>query len=220
VHPDGRVIWVDVHGTVLYSADGTPNRFFGTSVDIIERKLFLEALKRSEEELRALAESMPQMAFIAAGNGDILYYTKKHYDYFAVAVGESENWGWKSHRFIHPEDLAKTVDRWTASLRTGLPYEHEYRLRRHDGVYRWHLARANPIRDTDGKIIRWFGTNTDIHESRELLEKLKCSEEWPMLATDASGIGIWEWNIRTCVVTMTKNECRILGLPDDQPRAV
>ena len=120
---------------------------------------------------KTYAEAMPQMAFIADAEGKIIYFNQQWYKYVAGIEG-TEGWGWKDQPIHHPDDLQKTIDRWNYSLKTGEPYEIEYRLRRHDGKYRWHLGRAKPVRDNKGNIEFWLGTNTDIHKQKEAEEEL------------------------------------------------
>lgn len=168
VHPDGKVKWMDVHGIVHYDEKENPIRFFGTSVDITARKEIEEALRKREQELLAYVEGMPQMAFMADPEGNIIYYNSQHYRYFGVKPGETESWAWKNTDIHHKDDLERTIQTWQSALRSGHLYEIEYRLRRYDGEYRWHLARAYPIKDKEGKIIRWVGTNTDIHDQKRL----------------------------------------------------
>lgn len=164
VHPDGKIVWMDVHGTIHYDQNNKPIRFFGTSVDITKRKEAEESLRKKEQELFAYIESMPQMAFMADPQGNIIYYNSQHYRYFGVNPGETENWNWTETEIHHKDDLQRTIETWQAALDKGDLYEIKYRLRRHDGEYRWHLARAYPIKDKDGQILRWVGTNTDIHD--------------------------------------------------------
>lgn len=143
-----------------------------TIEEISNRKAAEEALRRSEAELLAYAEAMPQIAFIADANGDIIYNNRRHLEYFGVVPGATEGWRWTEVPIHHPDDLQRTVETWTRSLRSGTPYEIEYRLRRFDGVYRWHLGRATPVRDEHGIIVRWFGTNTDIDDQKRITEEL------------------------------------------------
>lgn len=131
-----------------------------------------EAVLESERQSRAYAEAMPQMAFIADAAGNISYFNQRWYEYIGLPPGETEGWGWKNYPLHHPEDLEHTLEVWNAALRTGKPYEVEYRLRRHDGIFRWHLGRAIPVRDQHGAILRWFGTNTDIHDQKLAQEEL------------------------------------------------
>ena len=142
--------------------------------DITELIRAEEALRRSEERFRTYAEAMPQMAFVADAEGNILYYNQRFYNYVGQTVGTG-GWQWRDVPVVHPEDLQKTVETWTHSLHTGQTYQIEYRLRRHDGVYRWHLGRALPITDDHGKIQQWLGTNTDIHEQKQLAIELEKS---------------------------------------------
>jgi PAS domain S-box-containing protein len=150
--------------------------------DISEKKFLIQPLGQGEGnlrgffegppvELRIFAEAMPQMAFIADHEGNLTYYNQRHYDYFGIKKGDCENWKWTEIE-MHPEDLAKTMTKWTEAIQKGVPYEMEYRLRRFDGSYRWHLARALPVRDSQNKIIRWVGTNTDIDDQKRTAQKL------------------------------------------------
>lgn len=128
-------------------------------------------INKVEFSFKTYAEAMPQMAFVADAQGHIIYFNQQWYDYIKGIKG-TEGWGWKDHPIHHPDDLHKTLDRWQYSLQTGDTYEIEYRLRRYDGQFRWHLGRANPIKDPSGKIEFWLGTNTDIHEQKMAEEKL------------------------------------------------
>ncbi len=166
VQPGGDIRWIEVTGTVTYDEDRVPVRFFGTSVDITERRALEELRVRAAQRLERFAEAMPQMAFIADAQGNITYFNRRHYEYFGIKPGESEGWRWRDASIVHPDDLERTLARWTQSLQTGEPYEIEYLLRRHDGAYRWHLGRAVPVRDGQGAVEQWFGTNTDIDDHK------------------------------------------------------
>lgn len=169
---DGAIVWIEVHGLIWYDEKGNATRFFGSSVDITEHRRVEAALRQQEADLRAYAEAMPQMAFIADSKGDILYFNRRHYDYFGAVPGQMEAWRWREFPTQHPDDEARTLERWMHSLRTGEQYEIEYRLRRKDGAYRWHLGRAVCLRDEQGRITRWFGTNTDIHDFKTAQDEL------------------------------------------------
>ncbi len=113
---------------------------------------------------------MPQMIFAARPDGHVDYFNRRWYEYTGLPNNGAT--GDDSWRCVHePEGLEKVRRLWSESLRTGKPYEIEYRLRRHDGAWRWHLGRAVPIRNSDGIILRWFGTNTDIHDQKIIQEK-------------------------------------------------
>ena len=118
--------------------------------------------------LEAILNTMPQMVWSARPDGYHDYYNDRWYEFTGVPYGSTDGEAWNG--MFHPDDQARAWERWRQSLATGEPYEIEYRLRRHDGEYRWTLGRALPIRRPDGTIERWFGTCTDIHD-------LKTSEE-------------------------------------------
>jgi PAS domain S-box-containing protein len=125
------------------------------------------AAEANEQRYRFLAESIPQQVWTAQPDGALDYVNQRTIDYFSRPdvniVGE--NW----QQVVHPDDLPSCLERWQKALATGEIYEVEFRLRRgSDGDYRWHLARALPMRDASGRIIRWFGTNTDIDDQKRL----------------------------------------------------
>lgn len=125
-----------------------------------------EALRASEARYRFLAEAIPVQIWTATPDGALDYVTQRVADYFGVTTEQVLGAGWQD--VIHPDDLAQAVERWTHALATGEPYEVEFRLRDRDGHYRWHIARALPQRDESGKVVHWFGTNTDIEEQKRL----------------------------------------------------
>jgi PAS domain S-box-containing protein len=126
-------------------------------------------LKESEAKFRAIADTLPQMVWSTTPDGLHDYYNARWYEFTGVPVGSTDGEGWNG--MFHPEDQPRARERWSHSLRTGEPYDIEYRLRHHSGEYRWTLGRALPIRGEDGGIIRWFGTCTDIHEARIAAEE-------------------------------------------------
>ena len=122
------------------------------------------ALTDSDSRFRTLADTMPQMVWSTLPDGYHDYYNARWYEFTGVPEGSTDGEGWNG--MFHPDDQDRAWARWRQSLTSGDPYEIEYRLRYHDGTYRWVLGRALPIRDDDGKIVRWFGTCTDIHEQK------------------------------------------------------
>ena len=130
----------------------------------VERQLALtvKALAESEAKFRAIADSMPQMVWSTLPDGFHDYYNARWYEFTGVPEGSTDGEGWND--MFHPDDQERAFALWRRCLATGDPYEIEYRLRRHDGVYRWTLGRARPIRNEAGEITRWFGTCTDIDD--------------------------------------------------------
>jgi PAS domain S-box-containing protein len=152
--PDGTTIWVEVRGKVHYSAEGQATRFFGTSSDISARV-------EHERDLRALADSMPQVVWAATPDGILDYTNQRWTDY----SGSRDPARWLESVF--PAEREQVVASWAASVGSGTPYEAEFRLRRaSDHTYRWHLVRAEPTRDAAGAVTRWYGTCTDIDDQK------------------------------------------------------
>lgn len=123
----------------------------------------------SEARFRVLADAMPQMVWSTRPDGYHDYYNARWYAFTGMQPGSTDGEEWNG--MFHPDDQARAWQEWSHSLGTGEPYEIEYRLRDASGAYRWTLGRALPMRDDDGNIVRWFGTCTDIHESKLLQEQ-------------------------------------------------
>jgi PAS domain S-box-containing protein len=168
---DGQVSWrlvnaqpvLDDHGSLL----GVVASFF----DITQRRRAEQALRESEQRFRSLADSMPQLVWTALPDGRVDYYNQRHLEYQDIKQVEAEDWDWAP--VLHPEDMQATVDAWLHSVETGEIYQIEHRVRMMDGSYRWHLSRGVPILDEKGRIIRWFGTATDIHDLKLAEEQLR-----------------------------------------------
>ena len=132
---------------------------------------FTRQMEESKEQFRKLADFMPQMVWTAEPDGNLDYYNKQWYEY----TGFKEGYGDQSWTpILHPDDVQHCVDAWYHSVKTGNPYQIEYRFKdRINKGYRWFLGRALPVRNAEGEIIKWFGTCTDIHERRTISEKLE-----------------------------------------------
>ncbi|HZF75954.1 MAG TPA: PAS domain-containing protein [Acetobacteraceae bacterium] len=127
-------------------------------------------LREGEARFRTLADAMPQMVWSTRPDGFHDYYNARWYAFTGMPEGATDGEGWND--MFHPEDREGAWACWRRSLATGEPYEVEYRLRRHDGAYRWVLGRALPLRDEAGRILRWFGTCTDIDDQKRASEVL------------------------------------------------
>jgi len=126
-------------------------------------------LEETEARFRHLADNIPQLAWMARPDGHIFWYNRRWFEYTGTTMQEMDGWGWQK---VHDsERVPKVVATWRHSLKSGLPWEHTFPLRRSDGVFRWFLSRAMPLRDAAGKITLWFGSNTDITEQRENAEE-------------------------------------------------
>ncbi len=122
-----------------------------------------------EEQYHALADAMPQIVWTARPDGQLDYYNQRWFDYTGTTLDETQGRGWAM--LLHPDDFPKSNDKWREALRTGETFETEYRCKRaSDGVYRWHLARAVPVYDGEGQILKWIGTCTDIEDKKREAE--------------------------------------------------
>lgn len=166
---DGRTVSLELSTRLMYEK-GVPNGVQGIGRDITERKRQDDALKESELRYRQLGEGIFHHVWTADSSGRLEYLNERALDYFGYAREQIENG--MGRKVVHPDDLAECLRRWESAIRTGTFYEMEFRLRRHDGAYRWHRACAAPGRDEKGKIIRWFGTNTDIDDQKQTEERL------------------------------------------------
>lgn len=131
--------------------------------------------RESEERFVQLADSMPQIVWTALPDGNLDYFNAVWFQYSGTTYEQNVGTGWS--RAVHPDDLPEAVKRWTNSLASGAPYEAEFRLCAADGGYRWFVARATANRDRNGKIKKWFGTNTDIHDFKMINQQLATARE-------------------------------------------
>jgi PAS domain S-box-containing protein len=168
--PDHSWRWLSSRGRIDRDANGRPLRVIGVVLDITSRKqdelAVLEAQQETEERLRHLADTLPQLVWISRADGQSEFYNKRWYDYVGRTASQSAVDG----ESLHPDDRRPSANRWSHALSTGEPYEIECRVKRTDGEYRWFLCRALPLRDREGKITKWFGTCTDIHEQKRNVE--------------------------------------------------
>jgi PAS domain S-box-containing protein len=129
-----------------------------------ERRQAEEALRASEERYRLLADAIPQIVWTTGLDGRNEYLNQRWYQYTGSTLEQASGYGWMGT--LHPDDRARTTEEWARALDRAESFEAEYRLRRADGAYRWHLVLAMPLRDGSGRIVKWFGTCTDIDDRK------------------------------------------------------
>jgi len=154
---EGGYRHIEARGRVALAPDGTPAWLSGVVLDVSAR---VEA----EMRFREIANAMPQAVWSTRPDGFHDYYNDQWYAFTGMPYGSTDGDGWND--LFHPDDQAMAWEKWSESLRSGDPYEIEYRLRHHTGAWRWVLGRALPVRDANGTIVRWMGTCTDIHEQK------------------------------------------------------
>ncbi|MDN4056435.1 ATP-binding protein [Massilia sp. YIM B02763] len=166
--------WITLVGRVDYADQGAREGVLGmTGVvqDVTTRRSASETLRQSEEVLRALANTIPQLAWMAQADGAIVWFNERWFDYTGTTPDQVVGWGWQST--CEPSVLPAVKERWEASMRSGDPFEMEYPIRGTDGKYRWFLTRINPVRDRHGHVLRWFGTNTDVDQVKRAEQALR-----------------------------------------------
>ncbi len=168
---DGGLRWVSIVGQGSYGDDDSLLGMTGMVRDITHSKSAEDALRQSEEDLRALANSIPQLAWIAHFDGAVTWYNERWYDYTGCKPEQAAGNGWQAA--YDPACLPQMMQRWEQSLRSGEPFEMEFPIRGADGQFRWFLTRANPIRDGAGRLLRWFGTSTDVDQVKRVQEALR-----------------------------------------------
>jgi PAS domain S-box-containing protein len=139
-------------------------------VDLTERKRAEEAVRQSEKQLRDVIETMPVIAFTTLSDGSIDFVNRRWIEYMGLTAEEA---GFYRQATVHPEDIEGHVNKWQASLASGEPFENEVRHRGAEGQYRWFLVRGVPLRDEHRKILKWFGTLTDIEDRKQAEERLR-----------------------------------------------
>ncbi len=139
--------------------------------DISAQKATLQRLEQSEQRFRLLADNMSQLAWIADSEGSIFWYNKRWFDYTGTVLEDMQGWGWLGVH--HPDHVEGVVAKIRASFESGSDWEDTFPLRAADGSWRWFLSRAKPIRDEEGKILFWFGTNTDVTDMRDAEQRIE-----------------------------------------------
>jgi PAS domain S-box-containing protein len=174
-----------------------------------------EKQQRTEEQFATLANAIPQLCWMANPDGWIFWYNRRWFEYTGTTPEQMEGWGWQS---VHdPVELPKVLERWKASIATGEPFDMVFPLRSGDGVFRPFLTRVMPVKDAAGKIVRWFGTNTDIGEQKKIEVELRKSKERLDLAVEVAGLGEWELNLKDHTAARSLRHDQIFGYPSLLP---
>ena len=171
IHKSGRLIAISAHVSPILDEHGKVVGASKIARDLSKEIENRRRIEESEFRFRMLADNISQFCWVADSTGHIFWYNKRWFDYTGTTLEDMEGWGWKSVH--HPDHVDRVVEKIQHSWDTGEDWEDTFPLRRKDGEYRWFLSRAKPIYDSDGKIVRWFGTNTDITDERERQEQIR-----------------------------------------------
>jgi PAS domain S-box-containing protein len=191
---DGEIRWIARRGDIERDARGEPVRFVGIVQDVTEQRLAQIATQESAAQFAALAQAMPSQVWTAQADGAMQWVNDRFLTYCGVAEQALVEQGWES--CVHPDDHDHAHPHWLRAMATGGNYEIEVRMRRHDGVYRWHLVRAVALRDSAGTVLRWIGTCVDIEDqrmAREALADLNRELERRMARSSADRDRLWHF---------------------------
>ena len=168
---DGEYRWFIDSAMPRFDSTGEFAGYIGSVIDIEDRRRAEQALRESERQFRAVVENIPGLAWSALPDGYLDYFNRRWAEYTGRPPESMEGWGWQA---VHdPAVLPRVIERWTHSLATGDAFEMEFPLRGGDGVFRWFLGRVQPLRDSEGRIIRWFGVATNVDEQQRQAAALR-----------------------------------------------
>lgn len=169
----------------------------------------VSALRESERLFHQLANTIPQLAWMADATGSIHWYNDRWYDYTGTVESDMTGWGWQS---VHdPKVLPAAMAAWTASVESGTPFEMTFPIKGSDGRYRPFLTKVAPLKDHTGKIVQWFGSNTDVTSLHAAQEALQKTEQWLADGLAAGRMVVWEWDLESGQVKYSENALAVLG---------
>jgi PAS domain S-box-containing protein len=210
---DGQYRWFLIRAVPLRDKRRNVVRWYGTSSDI-------EELKRAEDRVRLIINTMPMMAWTLQPDGTVDFVNQRSLDFSGLSLAEQiEN----PTRTIHPEDLPRVMKKWLADMAAGEPSDDEMRMRRADGEYRWFLVRTAPLRDEQGNVVKWYGVSIDIEDRKQAEEALRSTESEQrriaaqlererarlVEAQEMAKIGSWEAELASLSVIWSEQTHRI-----------
>lgn len=210
IRKDKRLVWVSISSAPVRDENGKIDFFVTHIQDINKRKNAENRLRESKERFKQLANSIPQLAWIARSDGFIFWFNQRWYDYTGRTPEEMTGWGWE--QILHSSSPSDVMEKWKNFITEGKPYEMVTSLLGNDGIYREFLTRSIPIKDKNGNVEQWFGTHTDISDLRKVEKELKDSQEKLNIALENGEIGTWEINIKTGNVILDERTEKMLSV--------
>jgi PAS domain S-box-containing protein len=198
------------NGSPIYDDDGKIALSFITIQDITERRQAESAVRESEQRFRTLADSIPQLAWMARADGFLFWYNQRWHDYTGTTPEQMEGWGWQS---VH--DLAAlpgVLSRWRDAIALEQPFEMEFPLRGADGTFRNFLTRGQPMKDSEGRLVQWFGTCTDVDQLKRIEQSLRATQARLESTLEASSVGTWTWDLATDRLVADEFTARMFSL--------
>jgi PAS domain S-box-containing protein len=192
-NPQGEERWVIARGQVEYDSQGRAVTFPGALADISDRKQAELRLQENEERFRTLADNISQFTWMTDATGWIFWYNQRWFDYTGTTFDAMQGWGWQ--QVHHPDHVDRVVSKFRRCIATGETWEDTFPLRGKDGTYRWFLSRAIPVRDEQGQVVRWFGTNTDITDLRQTEQTLQQTTERLNIALKSAPISLFNHDL-------------------------
>jgi len=203
--------FANYNGSPIYGDNGKIALGFITIQDITDRRQAEAEVQKSEERFRTMANSIPQLAWMARADGFITWYNQRWYDYTGTTPEQTEGWGWQS---VHdPAVLPTVLSRWRDAIALSQAFEMEFPLRGADGTYRNFLTRVQPINDSEGRLVQWFGTNTDVDQLKRVEQSLRVTQARLESTLEASSVGTWTWDIATDRLIADECTARMFSIP-------
>lgn len=234
-----RGVWETVYFNFVYQPhrdiDNTINGIIITANEVTPQVLLHKQIGESEEQLKHLANAMPQIVWIAGPDGQVIYYNDRIEEFEGAHKMQDGRWTWEG--LLHPDDKQSTIDTWKRAVEEGSVYEKEHRIKMKDGSWNWHLSRAFPERDERGAVVKWYGTATNVHAQKQTEEALRQSEvtfrqlaqNLEKLVSERTGelnttnkklveaqhlaqLGTWEWDVDSNGLTWSDTLKEIYGI--------
>jgi len=212
---DGVYRWIHARGQPLRDPEGRIVRWCNMLTDVDDRKRAEEALRESEFQYRSMVDGIPGLIQVVSAAGEVELVNRQALEYFGKTFEEFK--AWETTGALHPDDLSRVKAARSQSIKTGIPFDMEYRCRRADGEFRWFHSRALPLRDREGRIIRWYVLLTDIEDRKRSEAALKRNEEFLADAQRVSSTGSFLWNLTTGELFFSEEAYRIYGIDPAVP---